>query len=130
MSVKGLYDPGVDPSSLMGARNTGIPGASTNHTGWDYPFQLGVPIRAATDGDLYYSGAASGFGLVVVVKSVAPDGTVFDTRYGHMNSLLSFDLNQPVHAGDIIGYVGNNGIGSGPHLHYEVRLWDDATKIN
>lgn len=124
------YDPGVDPISRLGLRNTGIPRASKDHKGWDYPLKLGTPIRAAADGVVYYTGAARGYGLVVVLKHVAPDGGVFDTRYGHMNDLLPLKANQPVKKGDIIGYVGNNGIGNGPHLHYEVRSWGPETALN
>jgi hypothetical protein len=98
--------------------------------GWDFSQPMGTPIHAAADGTVYYSGAAAGYGDVVVLRHEAPDGTVFDTRYGHMNSLLPFDVNQPVKQGDIIGYVGNNGISGGPHLHYETRTWDDNTKLN
>jgi murein DD-endopeptidase MepM/ murein hydrolase activator NlpD len=125
MAAKGLYDPGTDPSSGYGLRNTGIPGASTDHKGWDYPQRLGTPIHAAADGSVYYTGKAAGYGFVVVLKHVAPDGkTTFDTRYGHMNELPPLQLDQPVKKGDIIGYVGNNGVSRGPHLHYEIRTWD------
>jgi murein DD-endopeptidase MepM/ murein hydrolase activator NlpD len=109
-----LYDPGTDPISGLGARNTGIPGASRNHMGWDYRLPLGTPIHAAADGVVHYSGAAAGYGLVVVLKHQAPNGEVFDTRYGHMDNLLPFQQNQPVKKGDVIGYVGNNGISGGP----------------
>jgi murein DD-endopeptidase MepM/ murein hydrolase activator NlpD len=125
-----LYDPGTDPISGLGPRNTGIPGASRYHKGWDYSQPLGMPIHAAADGVVYYSGAASGYGLVVVLKHQAPTGEVFDTRYGHMDHLLPFQINQPVKKGDVIGYVGNNGISGGPHLHYEIRTWNENTALN
>jgi murein DD-endopeptidase MepM/ murein hydrolase activator NlpD len=80
-----LYDPGTDPISSLGPRNTGIPGGSRYHQGWDYSQLLGTPIHAAADGVVYYSGAASGYGLVVVLQHQAPGGGVFDTRYEHMD---------------------------------------------
>jgi murein DD-endopeptidase MepM/ murein hydrolase activator NlpD len=125
-----LYDPGTNRVSGLGPRNTGISGASRWHMGWDYAQPLGTPIHAAADGVVHYSGAAGGYGLVVVLKHQAPGGGVFDTRYGHMDYLLPFRLNQPVKMGDIIGYVGSNGISGGPHLHYEIRTWGPKTAIN
>jgi murein DD-endopeptidase MepM/ murein hydrolase activator NlpD len=125
-----LYDPGTNRVSGLGPRNTGISGASRWHMGWDYAQPLGTPIHAAADGVVHYSGAAGGYGLVVVLKHQAPGGGVFDTRYGHMDYLLPFRLNQPVKMGDIIGYVGSNGISGGPHLHYEIRTWGPNTAIN
>jgi len=93
-----LYDPGTDPISGLGPRNTGIPGASRDHKGWDYRMPLGTPIHAAADGLVYYSGAAARYGLVVLLKHQAPNGDVFDSRYGHMDYLLPFRVSDDAKA--------------------------------
>jgi murein DD-endopeptidase MepM/ murein hydrolase activator NlpD len=47
-------------------------------------------------------------------------GYNYVTLYGHM-SKLNCKVGQKVQRGDVIGYVGNTGLSSGPHCHYEVR---------
>jgi len=60
-----------------------------------------------------------GYGRAVVLDH----GHGITTRYGHMKSLAVF-AGEHIHRGDTIGYVGDTGRSTGPHLHYEVRIND------
>ena len=113
-------------SSGYGPRNPSQAGASKLHFGIDFRAPLGAPIPAAADGEVYYTGAASGYGLAVILKHTGADGAPYFTVYGHMNELPDLALGQKVTAGQEIGKVGNNGISSGPHLHFETVDGDTA----
>ena len=102
-------------TSVPGPRNTGIPGASTMHKGWDWAAPVGTPIPSVTDGIGYRTGFHRLSGNFVEVKS----GNKIH-RYQH-NSKNLLKVGQPVKKGQKIALVGATGVGSGPHLHYEVR---------
>nr|WP_255426803.1 M23 family metallopeptidase [Pseudonocardia sp. C8] len=94
------------------------------HNGIDLAAPIGTPIFALTDGVVEKAGAASGFGMWVVLKH--PDGT--SSVYGHVNRAL-VEVGQEVRAGDEIAEVGNRGQSTGPHLHLEI--WEaDGSKTN
>jgi murein DD-endopeptidase MepM/ murein hydrolase activator NlpD len=96
----------------------------TSHQGIDVANEIGTPIYALTDGVVEEAGPASGFGLWVVVRH--HDGT--QTVYGHVNRIF-VEVGQQVAAGEEIAELGNRGISTGPHLHFEV--WDaDGDKLN
>lgn len=86
------------------------------HTGVDIAAPLGTPIVAAAAGRVVEAGPAQGFGNWVVVQH--PDGTY--SVYGHMRT-YEVETGQDVVAGQLIAQVGNEGISTGPHLHFEVR---------
>ncbi|WP_245550981.1 M23 family metallopeptidase [Nocardia paucivorans] len=102
-------------SSTFGAR------WGTVHRGMDFAGQMHAPIKAVTDGVVIEAGPATGFGLWVRVQQ--DDGTV--GVYGHMQDIL-VHVGQPVRAGDVIATVGSRGQSTGPHLHYEVHLPNNA----
>ena len=90
------------------------------HTGMDFTAPIGTPIHATGDG--YIAGdnearevGGSGYGRYVVINH----GYGYKTLYAHM-SKIDVKPGQQVKRGDIIGYVGNTGSSTGPHLHYEV----------
>ncbi|OJY54433.1 MULTISPECIES: M23 family metallopeptidase [unclassified Pseudonocardia] len=87
----------------------------TTHYGLDIANSVGTPIRSVADGVVIDAGPASGFGLWVRVR--LEDGTT--TVYGHINRYL-VRTGQRVRAGQVIAEVGNRGISTGPHLHFEV----------
>jgi len=122
------YNPGPEYGSPggYGPRNPPTAGASKFHYGNDYRAPLGTPIRAAADGKVYYTGAAQGYGRVVILKHTGADGATYFTVYGHMDELPDFTLGQKVEAGQEIGKVGNSGASSGPHLHFETVDGDTA----
>lgn len=91
----------------------------TKHYGLDIANRIGTPIRSIMDGVVLEAGPASGFGLWVRVRHA--DGTA--AIYGHLNS-YSVRAGQRVSAGQVIAQMGNRGVSTGSHLHFE--LWDQA----
>ncbi|MFN2496297.1 MAG: M23 family metallopeptidase [Pseudonocardiaceae bacterium] len=89
----------------------------TTHYGLDIANDIGTAVVAVMDGEIIDSGPASGFGLWVRIRH--DDGTV--TVYGHINETLVSE-GQRVTAGEQIATVGNRGLSTGPHLHFEVHL--------
>lgn len=87
------------------------------HTGVDISLTPGTPVRAAFDGTVRISGSMGGYGLVVTI--IHYNG--LETFYAHL-SRLNVGVGYPVLAGDIIGYSGNTGRSTGPHLHFETRF--------
>lgn len=104
-------------SSGYGRRSAPVKGASTYHKGVDLAAPIGTPIYVTGDGVVTRAGWANGYGKVVYVDH----GNGIETRYAHMSGFAT-EAGAPVRKGDLIGYVGNTGRSSGPHLHYEVRI--------
>ena len=88
------------------------------HTGIDFAASIGTPIYATADGKVEeVSIKYSGYGKTIVIDH----GFGYKTRYAHMHD-FAIRQGQNVKRGELIGYVGNTGISTAPHLHYEVLL--------
>jgi murein DD-endopeptidase MepM/ murein hydrolase activator NlpD len=88
------------------------------HTGIDFAASIGTPIYATADGTIAeVSVKFSGYGKMVEVDH----GFGYRTRYAHMHE-FAVRSGQNVKRGDLIGYVGNTGLSTAPHLHYEVLI--------
>lgn len=85
------------------------------HTGLDFTADIGTEIYATGDGVVKSPDGGSGYGLHIVIDH----GFGYQTLYAHM-SRMAVGPGTKVKRGQIIGYVGNTGVSSGPHLHYEV----------
>ena len=92
------------------------------HEGVDLGVPEGTPIAAAAAGKVIVSGWQGGYGNLVVVDH----GNGLATAYGHQ-SRTAVSVGQEVAQGSIIGYSGNTGHSTGPHLHFEVRVNGQAT---
>lgn len=89
------------------------------HRAVDYAAPTGTPIKAAGDGRIKFSGWQNGYGNVVYIEH--PNNVV--TIYAHQSRLNKrFKKGSRVSQGDIVGYVGQTGWATGPHLHYEFRV--------
>ena len=89
------------------------------HRGVDYAASSGTPIKAAGDGRIKFSGWQKGYGNVTYIEH--PNNIV--TVYAHQSKLNKrFKKGNRVRQGDIIGYVGQTGWATGPHLHYEFQV--------
>lgn len=103
-------------TSGFGARVDPITGKASNHTGIDLAAATGTPIPAAKDGVVIKCGDRGGYGNAIEIAH--PDGT--STLYGHTSG-VNVAPGDRVSAGQIIGWVGETGRTTGPHLHLEVR---------
>ncbi|MCF0190256.1 MAG: peptidoglycan DD-metalloendopeptidase family protein [Marinilabiliaceae bacterium] len=94
------------------------------HRGTDVPLHIGDPVYAAFDGKVRVvmkPKQTGGYGNLVVVRHA----NGLETYYGHL-SKHNVEENDIVSAGDIIGYGGNTGRSTGPHLHFEARYMGQA----
>lgn len=106
-------------ASSFGEREDPINGEGKFHTGIDIDAPYGTPVRAAGDGEVSGANAGSGYGREVILDH----GHDVQTLYAHLSSIAVLP-GQHVTRGEIIGYVGQSGRATGPHLHYEVRVHD------
>ena len=111
-------------TSPFGPRNTGIPGASTNHKGVDIGgVGYTTEVHAAKAGTVIVSQRSSSYGEYVVVSH----GSGNTTLYAHMSS-RSVSVGDYVDQGDVLGITGSTGISSGPHLHFEIT--ENGSRVN
>lgn len=89
------------------------------HKGVDYAAPTGTPIKAAGDGKVIFRGTKSGYGRTVIIQH----GSQYSTLYAHLHRYANkAQHGARVKQGQIIGYVGQSGMATGPHLHYEFRI--------
>ena len=94
------------------------------HYGMDFSAKTGTEIYATGDGVVSkVRRSKRGYGNYVKINH----GFGYETLYAHMSKYI-VKKGQKVKSGEVIGYVGNTGISTAPHLHYEVRK--DKRKIN
>ncbi|HEY3627853.1 MAG TPA: M23 family metallopeptidase [Terracidiphilus sp.] len=104
-------------TSSFGERQDPFNGEGAFHAGIDIAAAYGSPVRAAADGDVTATRMGAGYGREVSIDH----GHDLLTVYGHLSSMIVVP-GQHVTRGQVIGYVGQSGRSTGPHLHYEVRV--------
>ncbi len=104
-------------SSDFGYRNSPFTDRREFHRGLDISAPIGTPIYAPAEGKVTFAGKDGAYGITLIIDH----GRGITTRYAHMQKYVA-QKNQNVSRGQLIGYVGNTGRSTGPHLHYEVRL--------
>jgi peptidoglycan DL-endopeptidase CwlO len=87
------------------------------HAGIDMPLPEGTGLRAADSGTVAIAGWVGGYGNYTCIQH----GGSLSTCYGHQSS-ISVSVGQSVSQGQVIGYSGNTGHSTGPHVHFEVRI--------
>lgn len=85
------------------------------HAGMDFSAKVGTDIYATGNGVVTFSGWKQGYGNCLIIDH----GFGYRTLYGHMSKFKA-RVGQKVKRGEVVGYVGNTGKSTGPHLHYEV----------
>src|ERR1700730_13843503 len=111
--ITGHFGERLDPFSGEGAFHAGI----------DIASHYGDEVRASADGVIVVMDRRAGYGRLVVIDH----GFGVSTWYGHMSN-FNTQLGTHVKRGDTIGYEGASGRSTGPHLHYEVRIYN--TPVN
>ena len=106
-------------SSNFGGRRHPVLGIFRRHQGTDYAAGSGTPVRAIGDGMVIAAGVRGGYGNVIDVRHT--NGIV--TRYGHLRGFAKgVRAGTRVAMAQTIGYVGQTGLATGPHLHFEVLV--------
>lgn len=89
------------------------------HKGVDYAARTGTPVKTTGDGEVIFCGRKGGYGQVVIIKH----GDRYETLYAHLSNFKrGLQAGDHVKQGDVIGYVGQTGLATGPHLHYEFHV--------
>jgi murein DD-endopeptidase MepM/ murein hydrolase activator NlpD len=104
-------------TSSFGQREDPFNGEGAFHSGLDISAPYGTPVRVTADGEVTGAVAGAGYGRQIVVDH----GHDVKTVYGHLSAMAVLP-GQHVTRGQVIGYVGQSGRSTGPHLHYEVRV--------
>jgi len=116
---------GARISSGFGMRNHPILGYTRMHRGVDFAAPVGTPIYAAGDGTIEYAGRLGGYGNYLRIRH---NGT-YASAYAHISRFASgMTEGHKVKQGQIIAYVGQTGMATGPHLHYEILV--HGTQVN
>lgn len=108
--------PDFPVTSEFGPRDNPCAGCSNNHRGIDIGTPEGTPVQAADGGQVVYAGWAEGYGNTVIIDH----GSGRQTRYAHLSS-MNVSAGTAVNQGQHIADSGMTGLGTGPHLHFEVR---------
>ncbi|MEM7041017.1 MAG: peptidoglycan DD-metalloendopeptidase family protein, partial [Bacteroidota bacterium] len=102
-------------SSGFGMRKNPLNGKHKHHTGIDFKAAPGTPIIAPADGTVLEPNRSEAWGIHIVLHHDA----AYTTAYAHLQK-SDVKAGDKVRKGEVIGYVGNTGRSTGPHLHYEV----------
>jgi murein DD-endopeptidase MepM/ murein hydrolase activator NlpD len=111
--ITGSFGERIDPFSGEGAFHRGV----------DISADLGTRIIAPADGVVRFADFMNGYGRAVMIDH----GNGISTLYGHLSG-FAVTAGQLIRRGDAVGYVGTSGRSTGPHLHYEVRIFN--TPVN
>ncbi len=106
-------------SRFSNARTHPLFGTKRPHRGVDFAAARGTRVRVTGDGSVDFAGVIRGYGNVIKVRH--PNN--FTTVYAHLNGFVrGLRRGNKVHQGDVIGFVGQTGWATGPHLHYEFQV--------
>nr|MDA8088057.1 peptidoglycan DD-metalloendopeptidase family protein [Nitrospiraceae bacterium] len=86
---------------------------------------MGTPVSAVGNGTVIFSGRMGEYGNLIIIRHWGG----YTTRYGHLSMMAKgIRTGVKVTQGEIIGYVGETGLATGPHLHFEIRI--DGKPVN
>lgn len=104
-------------TSGFGRRTSPFTGEPAMHRGIDISVPQNTPLVAPANGVVVRAGWDGGLGNAVKIDH----GYGYATTYGHL-AKVAVRVGQRVKRGQLIAYVGNTGLSTGPHLHYEVAV--------
>lgn len=110
-------------TSSFGEREDPFNDQPAFHPGIDIAAPYGTPVHATADGVVVFAGREEGYGRIVIID----DGFGISTCFAHLSG-FNTAVGDQVLRDEVIGYVGDSGWSTGPHLHYEVRI--DNTPVN
>ena len=108
-------------SATFGNRLDPFTGRPDFHPGIDISTPTGTKVVAPADGIVLSTGLQGGYGNAIIIDH----GYGVVSRYGHLEG-FNVQPGQKVRRGEVIAFVGNTGRSTGPHLHYEVWVRDQA----
>lgn len=111
-------------SSQYGMRHHPILQIKRHHNGIDIACGVGTPIKAVLSGVIRSTVWHGGYGRLVKIEHWSEG---LESRYAHL-SKISVAVGQRVDRGDVIGYSGQTGLATGPHLHFE--LYQDGKLLD
>ena len=112
---------GAKLSSSFGMRKHPISGFNKMHKGIDFAAPKGTPVYAGGNGVIEVATVNGGYGKYIRIRH----NNEYKTAYAHLNGFKKgISKGVRVSQGEIIGYVGNTGKSTGPHLHYEIIYQD------
>lgn len=112
-------------TSGFGRRFHPILKTSRAHLGVDYSASIGTPIRAVGDGTVMMAGWSGGGGKVIKLRH----NSSYQTAYKHLSGFAKgVHSGARVKQGQVIGYTGNTGLSTGPHLHFE--FWSGGRYVD
>ena len=89
------------------------------HKGVDYAAPTGTEIKSTADGKISFLGTKGGYGNTIEIEH----GGKYSTLYAHLSKFSRrLKIGTLVKQGEVIGEVGQSGLATGPHLHYEFRI--------
>jgi murein DD-endopeptidase MepM/ murein hydrolase activator NlpD len=104
-------------NSEFGGRRSPWTNSGEFHGGIDIAAERGTPIHAPAAGTVAFAGSHGEYGLTVMLDH----GEDLRTIYGHL-SKIAVQQGEKIARGDRLGFTGNTGRSSGPHLHYEILV--------
>ncbi|MEI7541882.1 MAG: M23 family metallopeptidase [bacterium] len=109
---------GITTGSFGDERDYDSGEAQWRHKGWDIAAKKGTPIHASNSGNVVAAGSTVSCGNIVVLDH----GAGVYSMYYHMQKIF---VNKDLHVvkGDILGTVGDTGIATGPHLHWQINVY-------
>lgn len=106
-------------SSSYGTRFHPILGIWRKHAGIDYAANTGTPVRAIGDGTVIFAGRRGGYGNLLEIRY----HNGFISRYGHLSGFAAgIRVGRKVVIAQTVAYVGQTGLATGPHLHFELLV--------
>ncbi len=110
---------GARMTSPYGMRYHPILGYTRMHTGTDFAAPIGTPVFAAGNGTISSVGWDAGYGRRIEIRHA----NGYETTYNHLSAFArGIKEGERVRQGQVIGYLGQSGLATGPHLHYEVLV--------
>lgn len=117
-AIRPVSDRRASISSMFGYRMHPILKRRRMHEGLDFTAPIGTPVYAPADGTVESTGYEGGLGRCLKIRH----GFGYVTLYGHL-SKINVEQGAKVKRGELVALIGNSGLSSGPHLHYEIRRY-------